>query len=50
MKEIYERRSIRDFLSKDIPEDILRKIIEAALKAPSTKQAALELCSADVGR
>ena len=37
MKEIYERRSIRDFLSKDFPADILRKIIEAALKAPSAK-------------
>ena len=37
MKEIYERRSIRDFLSKDIPADILHKIIEAALKAPSAK-------------
>lgn len=37
MKEIFERRSIRKYQSRTIPFEILKKIIYAALKAPSAK-------------
>ena len=37
MKEIFERRSIRKYQSRIIPFEVLKKIIYAALKAPSAK-------------
>lgn len=37
MKEIYERRSIRKYQNQTIPLEILKKIICAAIKAPSAK-------------
>lgn len=33
-KLLYERRSIRQFTSKSVPEDMIRKILEAGLMAP----------------
>lgn len=35
LKTVKERRSIRDFLKKDIPEEILKKLIDALIWAPS---------------
>lgn len=35
LRLIKERRSIRDFLDKDIPEDIIDKLIDALIWAPS---------------
>ncbi|MEN2994723.1 MAG: nitroreductase family protein [Thermodesulfovibrio sp.] len=35
LKAVKERRSIRSFLKKDIPEEVIRKIIEALIWAPS---------------
>ncbi len=35
MKEIFHRASIRKYLDKDIEEDKIRKILEAAMAAPS---------------
>lgn len=35
LKAVKERRSIRSFLKKDIPEDIVKKLIEALIWAPS---------------
>ena len=35
LKAIKERRSIRSFQKKDIPEDIVDKLIDALLWAPS---------------
>lgn len=35
LKVVKERRSIRNFLKKDIPEEIIKKIIEALIWAPS---------------
>lgn len=35
LKTIKDRRSIRDFQNKDIPERIIRKLIEAIIWAPS---------------
>lgn len=37
MKEIFERRSIRKYENKAIPMDLIKKIIYAAMKAPSAK-------------
>ena len=37
MKEILERRSIRKYENKALSLDLLKKIIGAALKAPSAK-------------
>ncbi len=35
MNSIFERRSIRRFIKKQIPEDILRSVLEAGMYAPS---------------
>ncbi|MEN2985084.1 MAG: nitroreductase family protein [Thermodesulfovibrionaceae bacterium] len=35
LKAVKERRSIRTFLKKDIPEDLIKKLIEALIWAPS---------------
>lgn len=35
LKTILERRSIRDFLKKEIPKDIIEKLIQALIWAPS---------------
>ncbi|MCS7214992.1 MAG: nitroreductase family protein [Thermodesulfovibrio sp.] len=35
LKAVKERRSIRSFLKKDIPEELVKKIIEALIWAPS---------------
>jgi len=35
LKAAKERRSVRSFLNKDIPEEIIKKIIEAIIWAPS---------------
>lgn len=37
IKEIDERRSIRKFLSKPLPESDIREIIKSGIKAPSSK-------------
>lgn len=37
IREIDERRSIRKFLSKPLPESEVREIIESGIKAPSSK-------------
>lgn len=37
IREIDERRSIRKFLSKPLPESDIREIIESGIKAPSSK-------------
>jgi nitroreductase len=34
---IYQRRSIRKFINKEIPEDIMRKILNAGIESPSAK-------------
>ena len=34
---IYNRRSIRKFLNKSIPKDIIEEIIKAGIVAPSAK-------------
>jgi nitroreductase len=33
---IEKRRTIRDFEKEDIPNDVLERIISAAMKAPNT--------------
>lgn len=35
LKNIYSRRSIRDYLPDDIPDDVVRELIRAATYAPS---------------
>ena len=35
LEAIHTRKSIRKFLDKEIPVDVIRKILEAAIKAPS---------------
>ncbi|WP_353684805.1 nitroreductase family protein [Thermodesulfovibrio sp. 3907-1M] len=35
LKAVKERRSIRSFLKKEIPDDIIKKVIEALIWAPS---------------
>lgn len=35
LKAVKERRSIRSFLKKDIPDDLIKKLIEALIWAPS---------------
>ena len=35
LKVIYERKSIRAYENRDIPEDIKDEIIKAAMKAPT---------------
>ncbi|MGC8796718.1 nitroreductase family protein [Thermodesulfovibrio sp.] len=35
LKAVKERRSIRSFLKKEIPDDIIKKLIEALIWAPS---------------
>ncbi len=37
LKAIETRRSIREFLEKDVSNDLLKKIIEAGMRAPSAK-------------
>ena len=35
VEAVYERRSVRGFLDKEIPQDVLNRIFETAQKAPS---------------
>lgn len=35
LKEIKNRRSVRSYLDKKIPEEVLHKVLEAARLAPS---------------
>ncbi len=35
LEAIHTRKSVRKFLDKKIPEDVIRKILEAAIRAPS---------------
>jgi len=35
LKNIYSRRSVRDYLPDDIPDDVIRELIRAATYAPS---------------
>ena len=37
MEEIYQRRSIRKYTNKEIPVEILEKILKAGMNAPSAK-------------
>ena len=35
LKNIYSRRSVRDYLPDDVPDDIIRELIRAGTYAPS---------------
>ncbi|MDR1164128.1 MAG: nitroreductase family protein, partial [Candidatus Accumulibacter sp.] len=35
MKEIFERTSVRRFTGESVPKDAVRKLLEAAMQAPS---------------
>ena len=37
IEAIYKRRSVRRFLPRPVPQDVIEKILEAAVQAPSAK-------------
>ena len=37
IEAIYKRRSVRKFLPRPVPQDVIEKILEAAVQAPSAK-------------
>ena len=37
LKELFERRSIRRYTDRPIPEDVLTELLRAAMNAPSAR-------------